>query len=86
MDLSVKRSGSCVRATSVSVRSGKLVQAAQAVFLPHPRICEVVSQPVRLWKRGSAKDFDGPRLEQIVWRKDISMSEFDWWLDHIRVW
>ena len=56
-----------MRATSVSVWSGKLVQAAQAVFLPHPIICEVESQPVRLWKRGSAKDFDGPRLEQIVW-------------------
>ena len=27
-----------------------LVQAAQAVFLPHPRNCEVVSHPVKLWK------------------------------------
>ena len=56
-----------MRASSVSgMRSGVLLQAAQAVFLPHPRNCEVVSHPVRLWKRGSAKDFNGPILERMV--------------------
>jgi hypothetical protein len=33
----LKRVGSSVRATNVSVRSGKLVLAAQAVFLPQRR-------------------------------------------------
>jgi hypothetical protein len=33
----LKRVGSSVRATNVSVRSGKLVLAAQAVFVPQRR-------------------------------------------------
>ena len=35
-------------------------------LIPHPRNCEAVSHPVRLWKRGSAKDFNGPILERMV--------------------
>ena len=49
-----------VRATSVMVRFGMHFQAAPAVFLLHPRNGEVVSHPVKLWKRGRAKDFDRP--------------------------
>ena len=56
-----------MRASSVSVSAVMLLQAAQAVFLPHPRNCEVVSHPVRLWKRGSAKDFNGPILYWSGW-------------------
>ena len=50
----------------MSVSSDMLLQAAQAVFLPHPRNCEVVSHPVELWKKGSANDFNGPILERMV--------------------
>ena len=65
-ELRLNRSGLYVRASSVSVSSGMLLQAAHAVFLPHPRNCEVVSHYVSLWKRGSAKDFNGPILERMV--------------------
>ena len=63
----LKRVRYSVRATNVSVKSSKLVQTAQAIFLPQARNCEVVSHPVKLWKRGSARDFDGPRLEFRTW-------------------
>ena len=72
-ELRQNRSGWYVRASSVSVSSGILLQAAQAVFLPRPRNCEVVSHPVRLWKRGYAKDFNGPILERMVC---IGMSRY----------
>ena len=69
--LETEEGGLYVRATNVSVSSGVLVQGVQVRFLPHARKCEVVSQPVKRWKRGSASDFDGPRLEQMMW---IGMS------------
>ena len=50
-----------------------LVQAAQAVFLPHPRNCEGVSHPVGLWKKGSVNAFNGPILERMVY---IGMSRY----------
>ena len=62
-----------VSATNVSVRSGKLVQTAQAVFLPHPRNWEVVSHPVRLWNRVSAMVFEGPRP---AWSEWTGMSRY----------
>ena len=60
-----------VRATSVSVRSEMLCQADQAVFLPHPRKCDTVSQPVMAWKSGKARHVDGPNWAERVW---IGMS------------
>ena len=42
-------------------------QATQAVFLPFPKKEDVVSQPVRAWKAGSADDFAGPSWAAMVW-------------------
>ena len=42
--------GALVSASSVSVSPGVFCQDAQAVFLPHPRKCYVVSYPVMAWK------------------------------------
>ena len=61
--LRVKRTRSCVRVFSVSVRSSMTFRATKAVFLPHPRNCDVVSHPDRMWKRGSGIHFHEPRLE-----------------------
>ena len=42
-------------------------QDAQAVFLPHPRKCDVVSHPVMARESGNATDLEGPRSEKISW-------------------
>ena len=72
-ELRQNRSGLYVRASSVSVSFGMLLQAAQAVFVPHPRNCEGVSHPVGLWKKGSVNAFNGPILERMVY---IGMSRY----------
>ena len=41
-DSTMKNPGSCVRATCPKVRSGMLVHAVYALFLPHPSKCDVV--------------------------------------------
>ena len=50
-----------VSASSVSVSPGVFCQDAPAVFLPHPRKCEIVSHLVMAWKSGNAIDREGPR-------------------------
>jgi len=50
-----------VNATRVSASPGVFCQDAQAVFLPHPRNCDVVSHPVSAWKSGTARDLEDPR-------------------------
>ena len=59
-DSMLKRLGSLDNATSVCVSPGVFSQAAQAVFFPQPRKCDIVSHPVMAWKSGNARDFDGP--------------------------
>ena len=44
----------------MSVSPVVLCQADQAVFLPHPRMCETVSQPVTAWNNDRAMHLDGP--------------------------
>ena len=66
-DPRLKHDGALVSASSVSVSPGVFGQDAQAVFLPHPRKCDVVSHPVMAWKSGNATDREGPRSEQISW-------------------
>ena len=48
-----------------------LCQTDQADFLPHPRKCDTVSQPVTAWNSGSARHLDGPSRAERVW---IGMS------------
>ncbi len=62
-----------VSTTNLSVRSGKLFQTAQTVFLPHPRNEEVLSHPVRLWNRSTAMDLDGPIP---AWSEWTGMSRY----------
>ena len=62
-------------ASSVSVSPGVFCQDAQAVFLPNPRKCDVVSHRVMAWKSDNATDLEGPRSEQISWM-GISRSFF----------
>jgi hypothetical protein len=50
---SVRLAGSCVKAMKVSVTSGKLGYAFQAVFFPMPNIADVTSHPVYAWKKSS---------------------------------
>ena len=66
-DSRLKHDGALVSASSVSVSPGVFCQDAQAVFLPQPRKCDVVSHPVMAWKSGNAIDLEGPRSEQISW-------------------
>jgi len=63
----LKRSGSLVNATRVSVSPGVFCQDAQAVFLPHPRNWDVVPHPVSAWKSGNARDLEGPRWVRMSW-------------------
>ena len=44
----------------MSVSPVVLCQADQAVFLPHPRMCETVSQPVTALNNDRAMHLDGP--------------------------
>ena len=57
----LKHDGALVSASSVSVSPVVFCQYAPAVFLPHPRKCEIVSHPVMAWKSGNAIDREGPR-------------------------
>ena len=66
-DPRLKHDGALVSANSVSVSPGVFCQDAPAVFLPHPRKCEIVSHPVMAWKSGNAIDREGPRSEQMSW-------------------
>ena len=66
-DPRLKHDGALISASSVSVSPGVFCQDAPAVFLPHPRKCEIVSHPVMAWKSGNAIDREGPRSEQISW-------------------
>ena len=63
----LKHDGVLVSGSSVSVSPGVFCQDAQAVFLPHPRTCEIVSHPEVAWKSGNAIYREGPRSEQISW-------------------
>ena len=74
-DPRLKHDGALVSASSVSASPGVFCQDAPAVFLPHPRKCEIVSHPVMVWKSGNAIDREGPRSEQISWM-GISRSFF----------
>ena len=74
-DPRLKHDDALVSASSVSVSPGVFCQDAPAVFLPHPRKCEIVSHPVMAWKSGNAIDREGPRSEQISWM-GISRSFF----------
>ena len=74
-DSRLKHDGALVSASSVSVSPGVFCQDAQAVFLPHPRKCDIVSHPAMAWKSGNATDREGPRSEQISWM-GISRSFF----------
>ena len=64
-DPRMKHDRALVSASSVSVSPGAFCQYAPAIFLPHPRKCEIVSHPVMAWKSGNAIDREGPRSEQI---------------------
>ena len=55
----MKDSGFSVSAIIVSVRRSSRFNEVHAVFFPQPRNREVVSQPVKAWKWGRARDFDG---------------------------
>ena len=66
-DTMLKHDGALISASSVSVSPGVFCQDDPAVFLPHPRKCEMVSHPVVAWKSGNAIDREGPRSEQISW-------------------
>ena len=55
-DPRLKHDGALVSASSVSVSPGVCCQYAPAVFLPHPRKCEIVSHPLMAWKSGNAID------------------------------
>ena len=49
--------------------------AAHAVFFPIPRKDDVVSQSVKLWNRGRAKDFRGPSCLATAWTGIICASK-----------
>ena len=65
--------GSLVSASSVSVRPGVFCQGAQAIVLPHPRKCAVVSHHLMVYI-GNVRYLKGPRLGADI--MDGNIAEF----------
>ena len=67
LEFIVNDSGFSVSVSITSVISGMLFHVAQEVFFPQPRSCDVVSQPLKAWKRGRALDLVGPNMDVKSW-------------------
>ena len=66
-DIGVK--GYCIGKWKASVAVGNALQASQDDFFALPLNCDVVSDPVKAWKNGSALDFPSPSSPQreLMW-------------------